>query len=173
MTISPLSQRSLDFGITMTRTGVEPGESFWQLVDVVGPQDIGGNHHLYVDAWDEQGNRVVGAKVIFYSRDEEWEARTEAKPGESQAVNLPLFAGGNSYGVRMGDLPSDDVFGFGLGKNIPHHSFRAIFQRAIADGQPEPPAPPVDPPPDLNELRVAFMQIQAIAAAALKRMETM
>lgn len=170
MTTSPIAQRTLDFGVTMKRVDVESGEPYWKLVSADGPLDFGGNHHLYVDVWDEQGNRMVGETVVFYSQDEEWPTKTEAKPGEPQAANLPMYAGGNAYGVRVAELPSDAISGFGLGKNVPHHSFRVVFQRAIADGQTQPPT---EPAPDLNELRVAFLQIQAIAAAALKRMETM
>lgn len=175
MTISPLSQRALDFGVTSTRVGVEPGQAFYQLRSVDGPIIRGGNANIYVDVRDEHDRRLAGIPVRFFWNDGQWVSNTEQKPDESdQGTNMVMSAGGNAYNVEIQGLPSDVVFGMGNVKWEVHHSWRVVYERTIADGQPQPPPddPPV-PPADLNELRVAFMQIQAIAAAALKRMESM
>lgn len=151
MTSWPFDPALKAWGATYEPAAVKPGQPYWQLVEAAGPMDIGGNHHLYVDVWDEQGNRIVGVKVMFYSMQEEWTMLTEAKKGEPYAVNLPLYAGGNAYGVWINDggIESDTLFGVGLGDHVAHHSFRAIFRRTVAGGvtMPEPPAePPVKPP---------------------------
>lgn len=175
MTISPLSQRALDFGATLTRVGVEPGQAFYRLRSVDGPVIRGGNANIYVDVRDEHDRRLAGIPVLFFWNDGRWVSNTEQKPDESdQGTNMVMSAGGNAYNVEIQGLPSDVVWGMGNVKWEVHHSWQVVYERAIADGQPEPPIePPVDPAPHLNELRVSLMQIQAIAAAALKRMETM
>lgn len=150
---SPLSPDLIAWGATYEPAAVKPGQPYWQLVEAAGPMEIGGNHHLYVDVWDEHGNRIVDVPVLFYWFDTERHTdrkETEPKPGDTFAVDLPMYAGGNAYGATVDDgLPSDAIFGMGLGKFVKHHGFRLIFQRKIADGvtMPEPPAePPVKPP---------------------------
>lgn len=143
MTNGPMSPDLIAWGAVFKPATVVPGQEYWKLIIADGPMDIGGNHHLYVDVWGKDGLRQVGVPVLFYWRDGDERHPTEAKTGEPYSVNLPLFAGGNSYGVRVDDgSPSDDLFGVGLGSFVPHHSFRAIFQRAIAEGGTTPPPPP-------------------------------
>ncbi len=144
---NPMSPELVAWGATYTPAEVEAGQSFWKLIIADGPMNIGGNHHLYVDVWDEQGNRIVGVPVLFYWNDGEDEHKTEVKHGEPYSVNLPLSAGGNAYGVMVNDgLPSDKLYGVGLGSFVPHHSFRAIFQRQKATGSPVV-VPPISEPP--------------------------
>lgn len=143
---SPLSPALKAWGATFAPARAAAGQSYWKLVQADGPMDIGGQHHLFVDTWNEHGNRLVGVPVVFFSHDEEWLRHTEAKPGEPYAVDLPLFAGGPAYGVRIkGGALSDILFGVGLGHKTPHHSFRAIFQWSVAEGEAQPPPPPPDP----------------------------
>lgn len=177
-----MSPDLIAWGAVYKPATTKPGEQYWRLVVADGPMDIGGNHHVYVDVWDEAGLRIVGVPVMFYWRDtEEHDDRrpTEAKTGEPYSVNLPMYAGGHSYGVRVDDgLPSDDIFGFGMADHGPHQSFRAIFQRQIAAGgntEPhvppvpsEPPTPPIPPPNDY--LRVALIRAREAIDAALTAM---
>lgn len=149
---NPLSAALIAWGAVFRPAQVAPGQKYWRLVQADGPMDIGGNHHLYVDAWDENGNRLVDVPVRFYSLDEEWIKHTEAKPGEPYSINLPLYAGGNAYGVQMHGAPSDDLFGVGLGHMVAHHAFRAIFQWSTAQAETTPPpdvVPPGPQPPDI------------------------
>ena len=151
MSDNPMSQDLIAWGAVYKPAIVEPGQEFWKLIIAQGPMPIGGNHHLYVDVWDKAGNRRVGVPVLFYWNDGDDRRFTEAKPGEPYSVNLPMFAGGNAYGVHVDDgSPSDDLFGVGLGSFVPHHSFRAIFQRAVATGPTEPPVI-VPPPPTTGQ----------------------
>lgn len=152
---NPLSPDTKAWGCIYTPAIVNPGQSYWRLVQADGPMEIGGNHHVFVDVWDEAGNRIVGVPVVFYWREgdatHEDRKSTEAKPGEFYAVDWPMYAGGNAYGVRLGGgLASDDIFGFGMGSFVPHHCFRLIFQRTVSDQVPMPrPGPaPIPVPPD-------------------------
>jgi hypothetical protein len=136
---NPLSPESIEWGCQLDQLVLPPGRPYWRINEVSGPMDIGGNHHIYVDVWDENGNRIVGVPVAFYSLHETWTYDTEPKRGEPYAVNLPMYAGGKAYGVRIaGGLPSESVSGLGLGSFTKHHSFRVIFQRAISvDSSPK------------------------------------
>lgn len=140
---NPLSPDLIAWGAVYKPAQPSPGQAYWRVIMADGPMDIGGNHNLFVDVWDESGIRVVGVPVLFYWNDGDQRKVTEPKKGEGYAVDLPLFAGGNAYGVRVDDgSPSDDIFGFGMGSFVPHHSFRVVFQRTVADA-----TTPTEPPP--------------------------
>lgn len=145
----PRQQSLIDWGATFTPAIVAPGAEFWQIVLAEGPQDIGGNHHIYVDVLGRAGQRLVGVQVEFYwgpeGSPDHTLSMTEAKPGEAAAVNLPMYAGGNAYGVRVAEgRPSDSLFGMGLGSFVPHHSFRVVFQLATAEPVVIPPVQGLD-----------------------------
>lgn len=158
----PFDPALKEFGAVYRPATVAPGQPYWKLIVADGPMDIGGNISLFVDVWDEKGHRVVGVPVLFYWRDtkqREDRKLTEPKPGDPFAVDLPMYAAGNAYGVRVDDgLPSDDIFGFGLGSFVPHHSFRAIFQRTTGSGEPGPiePGPQPEPPTQPTSAREAI-----------------
>ena len=157
-TSDPRSQRLKDFGATFKPANVQTGQPYWAIVSADGPVDIGGNHHWYIDTLGVDGERVVGVPVEFFWDSDQQHVLiySEAKPGEQQSLNLPLYAGGNAYGVRIVDgLPSDEIFGVGLGDNVPHHSFRTIYRRMIADTG----TTPVDPPQTDHEALQAIKRI--------------
>lgn len=164
---NPLSPDLIAWGAVYTPAQVAPGQAYWKLIMADGPQIIGGNHHVFIDLWDENGDRAVGVPVIYYSHKEQWPMSSEAKPGEPSALNLPMYAGGNAYGIYVNDgLPSDRVFGFGLGSFVDHHSFRGTFQRTIATGAEIPIEPPTTPP--TMTLREVIEQAQHYLSIALK-----
>jgi hypothetical protein len=107
---------------------------------------------------DNNGRRIVGLRVRWFNGGNAFSV-TEPKPGEPFSVNFPMSGSGNSYGLQIADgQPSDTVFGFGLGRFVPHHVFKVIF-RYEAGGIPvEPPDKPE--PPDNVELDEALDQIQ-------------
>lgn len=136
---------------------VQPGQPYWKIVIANGPRDIGGNISLFVDVWGEDGTRQVNIPVLFYWEDGKKNDRkfTEPKPGDGFAVDLPMYASRNAYGVRVDDgLPSDAMEGFGLGEWVPHHGFLVVFQRTIAESIPVDPQPPTMPIP--STAREAF-----------------
>lgn len=148
------------FGATYTPARVAPGQAYWRLVEARGPYEYGGRHHIYVDVLGEAGQRLTGILLRYFWNDGYSLERTEAKPGEPAASNLPMYAKGNSYGVRVDDsLPSDEIFGMGLLDRQPHVSFRLVFKRTVAQGEPETPEPPTPPVGDVT-LREAIEQAQ-------------
>src|SRR5690242_12972441 len=132
MTTNPMSPELIAWGATFKPANVAPGQPYWAIVSADGPVDIGGNHHWYVDTLGADGERIVGVPVeFFWDSDQQHKlVPSEAKPGEPYALNLPLYAGGNAYGVRVVDgLPSDEIYGTGLGDHVKHHSFTTIYKR--------------------------------------------
>lgn len=174
MSANPLSAAMQAWGATFTPAVVQPGQSYWQLISADGPVEWGGRISVYVDVIDEAGRRAIGVPVAFYwhggGNDTQNVKLTESKNGEPFSVDWPMNAGGHAYGVHVADgLPSDDVFGMGLGSFVPHHTFKLIFRRTIAAGAPpvpEPlPIPPVTEPP--ATARDFIEQAMAQLAAAL------
>lgn len=154
MTHNPMSPDLIAWGATYTPATVAPGQEYWRLVSADGPMDIGGNHHIYVDVWNRDGERIVGVPVQLWNG-EPVTFKSEPKTGEPAALSIPLYAGGNAYGVHVIDgRPSDKIFGMGLGNFVPHHSFRLIFQLTLAVQEPGTQPPiivPPDPPMTLKE----------------------
>lgn len=154
MTTNPMSPDLIAWGATYTPATVTPGQEYWKLVSADGPMDIGGNINVFVDVWDKDGNRMVGVPVVFFRYYKDGKLfndrkLTEPKTGEPYAVDWPIYSGGNAYGVHVDEnitgIPSDNIFGFGMGSFVPHHSFRAVFQLSVSEQPPiiVPPDPPM------------------------------
>lgn len=163
-----LNRRKID----RTELSYAPGQLYWQLIRgrYIDEAEARGKHHIYVDTLDESGRRATGVPVRFFWGSGEYIRATEAKPGEPHAADFPMFAAGNSYGVQIKDsIPSDSVFGMGLGTiETPrmgnHVSYHFTFQRSRAGtvppveppDPPDPPEPPV-PPSDAWARSIAFV----------------
>lgn len=150
MTIWPFDPALKIWGATYTPATVEPGQEYWKLVQADGPMDIGNNHHIYLDVWNRDGERIVGVPVQLFWADGTETFISEPKTGEPAALSIPLYAKGHAYGVRVLDRrASDEIFGLGLADRKGHHSFRLIFRLTIAEQTPLPaPLPPIIVPPD-------------------------
>lgn len=161
MTAWPFDPGLREFGATYTPARVAPGQAYWRLVEARGPFEWGGRHHIYVDVLGEAGQRLTGIVLRYFWADMHTLERTEAKPGEPAASNLPMYAKNNSYGVRVDDgLPSDELFGMGLVPFGDHVCFRLVFKRTVAQAETEPePQPPTPPTGDVT-LREAIEQAQ-------------
>jgi hypothetical protein len=132
--------------------GLSPGQTYWRLVDT---RYLTEKEHIFVEVLDEQGRRLPGIKVAFFWADNPTGVIrfSEAKPGEPWATNFPMHAMGRAYGCRIADgLPSDEVFGMGLGAvedvledgdfdYADHISFGLTFQRTAV-----PAAAPLEMP---------------------------
>lgn len=143
MTDSPLSQRLIDYGAIYTPADTERGQPFWQLTYADGPFEWGGRTSIFVDVQGEAGQRLVGVRVRLFNGGNSFKA-TEPKPGDDFAVDFPMYAAGNAYGVSVADgSPSDEVRGMGLIAFKPHVVYKLVYKRAIAGGAIDtPPTPP-------------------------------
>lgn len=142
----PRTPDARKWGITVTPAQVGPGQGCWRCLSVEGPVEWGGRVSTFVEVLGPDGRRVVGLRVRWFWNNGQSFKATEPKTGEPFAVDFPMTAGGNSYGVHIADgQPSDAVWGFGLGRFVPHHVFKVVFGwvEVGVPTEPEPQPPPV------------------------------
>lgn len=128
------------YGVAIVPADVPPGATYWQAVRVhhLTPAENHGNHHIFLDALDEGGNRINGARArITWPGGEQ--TITVDKPLNEPGANFPLWKW-QIAAAQMLDLPSDQVVNMhtghpdeppGTGNTLFHHSFQVDFQRAV------------------------------------------
>lgn len=123
-------------GVTLQEAGVASGQQYWRLVDARWADEIesAGKHHIYVEALDENGNRLVGQPIVITWGEGSERGLTEDKTPPDYSYNFQMYAAGYSYTVVMDGLPSDRLSGAGLGsieqRNYGiHTSYYLTFQR--------------------------------------------
>lgn len=123
-------------GVTLQEAGVAAGQQYWRLVDARWADEIesAGKHHIYVEALDENGNRLVGQPIVITWGEGSERGLTEDKTPPDYSYNFQMYAAGYSYTVVMDGLPSDRLSGAGLGsieqRNYGiHTSYYLTFQR--------------------------------------------
>ena len=150
-----------------------------------------GNHHVYCDVLDEQGNRLNNVVVGIHQKNiGQFFARVD-KPANEPGCNHVLHSNvsDNTVFVSTAGYESERVQGLrsshpdeGPGNNIGHHSFYVVWQRLQSRPpvKPEPPAVKPEPPPPagsdeallaIQRLLELILQNQAAQSLALKRIE--
>lgn len=139
---APVRPRTLDLrldalGVTIADAPVAPGEQYWRIIEVRFADEVesGGKHHIYADALDENGNRVVGQPITVYWGDGNLTLPLEDKPAPDFGYNFQMYAAGYAYSVKVEGLPSDILQGAGMGDvqnrfTGIHTSYYVTFQRA-------------------------------------------
>lgn len=120
---------------------VQPGKQFWHLVTArwLGPTELAGFHHVFVDVIDEQGARIVQPPAKFVMS---WPTGSCKRTISGRSApfdhgeHCPMYASGRIYDVHVEGLPSDVVRGLGLGSSAQRDwailgSYQLIFQRTI------------------------------------------
>jgi hypothetical protein len=131
--------RRLDYfwpTVRLEEAQVSSGQWYWRLIRTKW-QEFSGNHHIYVEVLDENGNRSFGQTIVFeYGGSPHYETYPSPdKLGEEYAFNFVMGDLLGSYHVSIGgDSPSDKIYGLGLGtRQEPyrtHHTcFFLTFQR--------------------------------------------
>lgn len=135
------------YGVTVTVADVPAGTTYWRAVRVhhLTPDENHGNHHIFLDALDEAGNRVPGAQARVT-----WEGGEQVvtvdKPANEPGTNFPMWKW-QVCAVAMLGLPSDRVANLhtghpdeppGMGNTLFHHSFQVDFQRSVRGSTPAP-----------------------------------
>lgn len=132
------------YGVEIEPAAVPPGTTYWRVIRVhhLTPEENHGNHHLYLDVLDEDGQRMFGAQVLI-----SWEGGQQVvtidKPQGEPGANFPMWKWQICAAEALG-LPSDRVTNLHTahpdeppGNTLFHHSFRIDFQRAVKEGPPE------------------------------------
>lgn len=131
--------RRLDYfwpTVRLEEVQVNTGQWYWRLIRTKW-QEESGNHHIYVEVLDENGNRSFGQTIVIeYGGSPHYETYPMAdKLGEEYAYNFVMGDLLGSYNVYIGgDDASDKIYGLGLGtRQEPyrtHHTcFFLTFQR--------------------------------------------
>lgn len=133
--------RRLDYfwpTVRLEEAQVSSGQWYWRLIRTKWLEESG-NHHIYVEVLDENGNRSFGQTMVFeYGGSPHYETYPMPdKLGEEYAYNFVMGDLLGSYNVYIGgDEPSDKIYGLGLGtRQDPyrtHHTcFFLTFQRTF------------------------------------------
>ena len=128
---------------------VQPGQGYWRLVKAVWFNEVEaqGRHHIFMDALDADGQRVVGLPVRIYWASGDTIVNLQAKPGEPYAADFAMFDVAPSYNALPNDgNPADEVQGMGLGSieqpfHSIHTSYGLTWQWTIAGGPVETATP--------------------------------
>ena len=131
--------RRLDYfwpTVRLEEAQVSSGQWYWRLIRTKW-QEFSGNHHIYGEVLDENGNRSFGETIVIeYGGSPHFETYPSPdKLGEEYAFNFVMGDLLGSYHVSIGgDIPSDKIYGLGLGtRQEPyrtHHTcFFLTFQR--------------------------------------------
>ena len=129
------------YGVSIVPADVAVGETFWKvtLVHHLTPTENKGNHHVYVDVLDEDGDRAYGTQVLL-----KWPSGSGIgvidKPLNEPGTNFPIWKN-QVVEVEVIGKPSDRVVGLhtahpdeGAGNSLYHHSFLLVYQLAYNDG---------------------------------------
>ena len=124
-----------DLGVTLEPAVVTPGEPYWKLVEArwADPEQAGGDHTIYIDVLDSNGERAMGQEVNVGWPGGSITVTIHKAPGEPWGVDFPMYNTLGSYDVLVQDLPSDRIYGLGLGTaenpDVPFHTnFYLIFR---------------------------------------------
>jgi len=104
-------------GVKVEEASVSPGQQYWHLIDArwTDEKESGGRHHIYVEVLDENGDRIVGNPVTVWWGDGSYTGGVEDKAPPDYGFNYMMYAAGNAYNVKVEGLPSDTVYGAGMG----------------------------------------------------------
>ena len=161
------------YGVTVQPAAPNAAGYVWRAADIqhVAVGRNGGNHHIYLDVYDEQGGEVRGnanVRVVWgwegQRADEPAPAKALDKPRGEHMTNIPMDAGQVIRCAVQGyDYPSDIVSG--MHANHPdegddvrrgHHSFIVTFRLMREAVQPPTPVQPPQPPmPDEERAAIA------------------
>ncbi len=167
---APFNDADPKYGVRIQPADIAAGETYWRAVGVhhLTPEENQFNHHVYIEALDESGQRVAGppawAGWTWEGRQPHEEARPQPldKGANEPAGNIPVdkgqvlsiwIAGQSANAADKSDRvvnlhsahPDERAANGELWNSVFHHSFYVVFQRtrkAAGTGAPPPPPPP-------------------------------
>ncbi len=131
-----LDPRLASLRVDIVPAGVRPGQFYWRLIEArwANQAEAGGDHTIYIQVLDENGNRLVGQPVEIRWEGGSLNVFTEDKPPNEYGANFPMYNTLGSYSVSVPGLPSDTIVGLGMGTAeqpafTVHTNFFLTFQR--------------------------------------------
>ncbi len=164
------------FGVRVVKAEVAEGETYWRLIGVhhLLPEENASKHNIYIEALDEQGNRVR-SPIAWAGWT--WEGRRPNERADPVPLDKPDNETGGDIAIHFGQKASVWIKGLGRDANdksdrvenlhtahpdeplpdgrllntLGHHSFYIVFQRtrkqALATPVGTTPVPATPPPP--------------------------
>lgn len=129
------------FGARLQRANVTAGNTYWKLIEVrhTDPnREFGGDQHVFIEALDEQGNKLRQLQAQINQGDEIHHPLLDKGLNEP-GTNWPLWKGSRVF-VSMGETsdlvgPLHTEMDAYKGGDWHHHSWYLVFQRTVADGE--------------------------------------
>ncbi len=150
----PINDSAEQYGVKIIEADVAEGETYWRVIGVhhLLPRENFSNHHVYLEALDEDGNRIknppawAGWTWEGKRPDERANPVILDKPENESAGNIMLFFGqkasvwmkgtnrdGQDNSDRVENLhtahPDEPLPDGTLLNTLGHHSFYVVFQR--------------------------------------------
>ena len=103
---SHINDAAEKYGVTIVPANdVKPGEKYWKVIGVhhLLPLENWSNHHVYVDALDENGNRVR-RPIAWVGWT--WENRQPDEPARPVAVDKPDYEAGGNIAIDKNQIIS-------------------------------------------------------------------
>ncbi len=115
---------------------------YWRVIGIhhlTGAENMG-NHHIYCDVLDEEGNRIERARLVMHQVDTDPSFAIVDKPAHEAGTNFPLWKADKANVAVIwpedNPLPSEQAVGLStghpdeeVGNTLFHHSFYVVFQR--------------------------------------------
>jgi hypothetical protein len=163
------------YDIVINQPLVENDQKYWACIGAyhLTPDENSGKHILYLEAMDEENNRIFGTAFKWG-----WEGQRPDEPSPdliddkppNELVNLVIWANQTIWAGVRDAIPSGEVKNVRSthpdeppGNTWGHHSFYVAFKRVTADdgGIVEPPEPPEFECDDIRKLaESAFKRIE-------------
>jgi len=141
---------------------IDTSQPYYRCIGIhhLSPDENAGNHHVFLDVLDEQGQRMRQAQIEWT-----WDGRKLTQPAPPVTINKADTEPGTNIAINWAqnisvsilhqhsDLvlnlhtrhPDESSPDAENGNTRGHHSFYVVFQRQPGDDTP--PVPPPNPPP--------------------------
>ena len=156
----PINDAAEKYGVKIVQADVAEGEAYWKVIGVhhLLPRENFGNHHVFIEALDEDGKRLQNpfAWAGWTWNDRHPDQRADPipldKPGSEPAGNITMYFG-QHVSVWMNGLkadsqdksdraedfhtshPDEPLPDGSILNGLGHHSFYVVFQRTRKRGE--------------------------------------
>jgi len=171
----PINDAAEKYGVEVVKTiNIPEGQDYWRIIGVhhLLPEENKGNHNLFVEALDKNGERVRPRLYAGWT----WVGRRSDQIARPGVLDKPLNEPATNFAMSFGQIISVWILGMtedgkdqsdlirnvhtshpdepapdgSLHNSIGHHSFYVVFQLTqspdtLPPPNPEPPIPPTKP----------------------------
>jgi hypothetical protein len=133
------------------------GDTWFKVIGVhhLTGAENGGQHNVFCEVLDEEGQRIQGAVLIAANINNTVSHVRADKPDSEPAASIPMWGNDTLTVSVAGNVPGEKVRGMhtrhadeGSGNTLGHHSFLVVWQKRHVGHTPTPqPEPEPDPQP--------------------------